>query len=186
MNEILPQLQRNSLVQDKNLYDVDFDPKGQSTGEFPEKSQGLISHDPKPRVSCEQSIDAHTGRRSTGSLDLWWRGEIGGSPQVCSLKEKLHEEPPQDPGSRYVCYHRITTTESNIAQGNTSCVHQANTKVHSQPSTERRMPHGNNQLRCPESVSQPAPISTGHNHYMLHRPQSTVLGTASAEVDYRK
>lgn len=79
------------LAQDKKPYIFNFDPQSQSTGELPIKTQGLISHDTKSRISREQTL--HT-RQVTEAQDLmtsveWIPEEKLGVQHSCAPSKKF-------------------------------------------------------------------------------------------------
>ena len=90
-----------------------------------------------------------------------------------------HRCVPSNPVSSPASHRRIPMKESTNNHENVRSIHQANLKVHSQPSPKKEMPYGNNRAQVSKDlVSQPAPISTEPMFYMSHGSLSTVLGTA--------
>ncbi|OBS59337.1 hypothetical protein A6R68_09535 [Neotoma lepida] len=126
----------------------------QSAGDLPAKCQGLMSHDPKLRVAEAQDLIT--------SVEWFLKEKLGIHHRCAPSKKKLHQEPSQAPVSRHICHLRISSAEPKISEGNTGPpqphVHQANPKVHSQPSTDKWMPYGNNQAQMSrEAVSGASP-----------------------------
>ncbi|XP_040611170.1 spermatogenesis-associated protein 31E1-like [Mesocricetus auratus] len=82
-------------------------------------------------------------------------------------KKNAQQNPPEAPVSRHVCRHRIPTAQSKTAQGNTACVHQANPKVHSQPST--------NGMPCANKWAQVSTEPVSRASYYQHRAQAPLV-----------
>ncbi|XP_037061616.1 spermatogenesis-associated protein 31E1-like [Peromyscus leucopus] len=83
---------------------------------------------------ARQVAEAQDLMTSVGSI---LEKKLGVHHWCAPSKKNLHQEPPQAQVSRHVCHHRIPIAET--IQGTTkkqysTCVHQANPKVHSQPS----------------------------------------------------
>ncbi|XP_037061617.1 spermatogenesis-associated protein 31E1-like [Peromyscus leucopus] len=117
---------------------------------------------PSRLFMAQQVAEAQDLMTSVGSI---LEEKLGVHHWCAPSKKNLHQEPPQAQVSRHVCHHRIPIAEA--IQGTTkkqysTCVHQANPKVHSQPSqsqpsTDKWMSYANWAQVSREPGSRPRP-----------------------------
>ncbi|XP_052582781.1 spermatogenesis-associated protein 31E1-like [Peromyscus californicus insignis] len=152
----------------KNFIRSIFNPKAKLQENSLEKIKALPATTQSPGSVLSRLFMARQGAEAQDLMTSvgWILEEKLGVHHWCApSKKNLHQEPPQAQVSRHVCHHRIPTAETiqgTPKKQHTSCVHQANPKVQSQPSqsqpsTDRWMPYGNWAQVSREPVSRPRP-----------------------------